>query len=214
MGSFGWNCNECGHPILGFPYAGYNQYMNAVVIFSNGDRMTGEYDGYGRCGAIELLEAPGDWRIVHALCYDGQNYEDLMSEQEAGHDETQAGGYDEHKMEEAFGPPDLDEIEYPRTYACKRCYITWQAKWAGGRCPSGCDLIKDKHGGVWDVAESLFHDDRLAVCKNKGCWRNTLGAFTIRSYDIETRRTCPSPKCGQPLYFPTLLDALGKVLEK
>lgn len=213
MGSFGWNCNECGHPVLGFCYPGYNKYSQAVVIFPNGDRWTGEYDGYGRLGGVDLVNDVGgrEWRIVHAPCYDGQDFNYLKTEEEVGHDDTQAGGYDEHKMEEAFGPPDLDEINHIRNYACKRCYATWQTKWSGGRCPHGCELIVDKLGGKWDVTESLLADDLLAVCKNEKCWRNTLGAFTIRAYD--ENKTCPGPSCRQPLYFPTMLDTLAKSLD-
>ena len=209
MGCFGWNCNECENPILGFAYHGYNKFMSAVVLFSNGDRVSGEYDGYGRLGRLDLVDE-GNFRIIHADCDKGQKFEDLKAD--VGHDETQAGGFDEHKMEERYGPPDLDSIVEPFDYACKRCFVTWKTKWAGGRCPNGCELVKDEYGGVWDVA-ILIHDfDKLAVCHNEECYRSGP-AFTVRNYgeDEDARSDCPA--CKGPITYPTLLDALVKTLE-
>ncbi len=210
MGCFGWLCKVCEHPILGFSYAGYNKFMDAIVLTKNGDRISGEYDGYGRLGGIDLMDWGRNFCMVHAECYTGQPYAELDAKR-VGHDDTQATGYEEWKMEEAFGPPNLKEIPDDRTYACKKCYITWKAKWAGGRCIQGCEPGEDKYGNKWDVAETLFPDQRLAVCTNEECYRASAGAFKWDTFSERT--TCPSPKCEQPLTFPTLLDAIAKSLD-
>ena len=135
MGSFGWNCSVCDNPVLGDPRPGYKKFNRAVVLFPSGDRISGEYDGYGRVGAFDLIEEGGRFKLLHKCCHTGQTYDQLK---ESGHDGTQAGGYDEAGMVTHYGPPDLSEIKQPRRYACTLCRETFLAKFSGGVCPSGC----------------------------------------------------------------------------
>jgi len=56
MGFFSADCLGCGHPLLPLCSTdeGINVWMSdAVVLCQNGDRVSGEYDGYGRVGGWE-----------------------------------------------------------------------------------------------------------------------------------------------------------------
>ena len=56
MGFFSWNCKRCGHPMLS-PWScnKINSWMiDVAVIESDGRVLKGEYDGYGRVGAVDI----------------------------------------------------------------------------------------------------------------------------------------------------------------
>ena len=74
MGMFSWDCSRCGHPLLG-PAAldpdGMNAWMgDSVALSKRGDRIVGEYDGYGRLDSADLMEIAGDPEVYHAACYE------------------------------------------------------------------------------------------------------------------------------------------------
>jgi hypothetical protein len=73
MGLFSWNCKCCGHPALSrhATDVGINDWMNAVVILEkNGDRISGEYDGYGRAGHWDYNERNEEPCLYHLACWE------------------------------------------------------------------------------------------------------------------------------------------------
>ena len=59
MGFFSYNCKECNHSILSrhSTNEGINEWMSHVVVLgSDGSRIDGEYDGYGRVEDEEIDE--------------------------------------------------------------------------------------------------------------------------------------------------------------
>lgn len=75
MGFFSWNCKSCGHPALvhNATDRGINDWMAQVVILEkNGDRISGEYDGYGRAGHWDYNErsAAGEPCLYHLACWE------------------------------------------------------------------------------------------------------------------------------------------------
>ena len=94
MGLFSCKCMGCGKPVLHSLYphvpGKLTTWMSwVVVIMPDGEKFTGEYDGYGRCLTPEpkTFWNPSDlyqkgsgepksrWPTVfHIDCYDGQGY--------------------------------------------------------------------------------------------------------------------------------------------
>jgi hypothetical protein len=57
VGLFSFDCKCCDHPALCKRAADpeINGWMtDCVVLFANGDRLSGEYDGYGRVGEHDV----------------------------------------------------------------------------------------------------------------------------------------------------------------
>lgn len=70
MGFYSYLCMECGHPLLPACAAdeGINEWMTAgVALFSNGDRLSGEYDGYGRLDGRDELDGAA---CLHRACWE------------------------------------------------------------------------------------------------------------------------------------------------
>lgn len=70
MGFFSYNCRGCGHSLLSSYSAdkGINEWMTeAIALFPNGDRVSGEYDGYGRLGFADGLDGAACW---HRACWE------------------------------------------------------------------------------------------------------------------------------------------------
>lgn len=74
MGFFSWDCRRCGHPLLGpagLDPDGTNDWMmDGVALSKRGDRIFGEYDGYGRLDGLELLDMEGEPEVYHAACFE------------------------------------------------------------------------------------------------------------------------------------------------
>ena len=68
MGFFSWQCAKSEKPVMAeVAVRGSNWEFasDVVVLFKNGDRITGIYDGYGRVNGFELVDLPEDrWRMV------------------------------------------------------------------------------------------------------------------------------------------------------
>jgi len=205
MGCFGWNCSVCDEPVLGFPTPGYNKFKQVVVVFDNGDIVSGEYDGYGRVRGCELIDLDGHFKFVHKPCYKKQPFKKLKV---AKHDQTQAGGYDEKGMIEHFGEPDLSEIKHEARYACVICRSEWKTKYSRGVCPNGCEFPAcPEHGKrtmneIYDDPKVKFEkglerfknlcqpclarhqeqvvmldrDETLAICGHEGCYTRGVPA--------------------------------------
>ena len=163
MGAFSWNCAKCERPVLGFNYPGYNKFRKIAVVYSDGGRMFGRYDGYGRLVDRELDLVDDVFRrvvkLVHRCCYKNESFDDLG---ESEHDDTQGSGYVERKMVAVFGEPDLSECE-ERHYACAACRKTFVSKFSRGVCAYGC--APAKHETVFELTDT----EVLAQCEYSGC---------------------------------------------
>lgn len=74
MGFYSWNCPCCGNSIRSrHSTNATSAWMSkVVVVFADGDRVSGEYDGYGRVGAkldYEGLE-DGKFAMYHRACWE------------------------------------------------------------------------------------------------------------------------------------------------
>ena len=77
MGFFSWNCNGCNKSIRSqYSISEDTEWMKrAVVIFPNGSRIIGEYDGYGRINDHDFYEAHGfnyetKFSMWHEKCWE------------------------------------------------------------------------------------------------------------------------------------------------
>ena len=85
MGFFSWQCAKTKKPVMAEPAvlgSDWQLASDVVVLFSNGDRHTGRYDGYGRVETLkedlELLEQDsGHWRMVIRRYYAGETFDQL-----------------------------------------------------------------------------------------------------------------------------------------
>ena len=75
MGFFSWRCAKSDKPVMAeiavrnTPWAFASE---VVVLFKNGDRVSGTYDGYGRVGELELVDHLEErWRMVIEKYYNG-----------------------------------------------------------------------------------------------------------------------------------------------
>lgn len=70
MGFFSWDCKGCDNSIKAPHPADWQS--KAVVLFPNGDRVSGQYDGYGRVGSayheVDLSDCH-EFSIYHAACH-------------------------------------------------------------------------------------------------------------------------------------------------
>lgn len=144
MGSFSWNCAKCERPVLGFNYPGYNKFRQVAVLFQDGGRLYGTYNGYGSLEERDMdLADAYDAKLVHRCCYEREDYAELG---ESASDDTQGSGYDERQMVEVFGEPDLSECQ-ERLYACTKCLKTFRSKFSRGVCAYGCPpVVCSEHG--------------------------------------------------------------------
>jgi hypothetical protein len=70
------------------------------VLFKNGDRVSGTYDGYGRVDEFELIDYPEErWRMVIGKFYDGETFEQLAQNK---YDQGQGFFYNDEDLEEEF----------------------------------------------------------------------------------------------------------------
>lgn len=76
MGMFSYDCRACGHPLLcrQATTKGVNTWMSlGIVIMSNGDIHSGEYDGYGRIGGFDSGDSGyqlSDGSVYHRHCHE------------------------------------------------------------------------------------------------------------------------------------------------
>ena len=72
MGLFSFNCKSCGHPALYSTLNSINWWMNdVVVIFKDGQSITGMYNGYGTVGSSERrLTSSEIFTLYHTACWE------------------------------------------------------------------------------------------------------------------------------------------------
>jgi len=104
MGFFSWRCAKSNKPVMaevavrGTPW---EFASNVVVLFNNGDRISGTYDGYGRVDGFELIDYPEErWRMVIDQYYDSETFEQLLQNK---YDQGQGFFYNDEDLQEEFG---------------------------------------------------------------------------------------------------------------
>lgn len=73
MGFFSQDCKICGHSVLCHNATDkeINAWMSqAVVYFANGDRVSGEYDGYGCVGGMDGAIGMRGATVYHRACWE------------------------------------------------------------------------------------------------------------------------------------------------
>lgn len=71
MGVFSWECLCCGQSIRhkGATNKTSKWMAQAVVMFPNGNVISGEYNGYGRIGIVDVTPSDGEMAVYHDDCY-------------------------------------------------------------------------------------------------------------------------------------------------
>ena len=110
MGFFSWECAKSKKPVMSqyavqdTPWAFASR---VVVVFNDGDRITGTYDGYGNVNGYDILEAgEHNWRMVIERYYAGETFDQLPPNQ---NDQGQGYFYDDDDLEEIFGVDAVEE---------------------------------------------------------------------------------------------------------
>ena len=104
MGFFSWKCAKSDKPVMaevavqGTPWSFASK---VIVLFNNGDRISGTYDGYGRVNGFEIVDRPEEsWRMVIEDYYNGESFNDLPKNK---YDQAQGFFYDDADLEQEFG---------------------------------------------------------------------------------------------------------------
>jgi hypothetical protein len=104
MGFFSWRCAKSDKPVMAEVAVRNTPWAFAsgvVVLFKNGDRVRGTYDGYGRVDEFELIDYPEErWRMVIEKFYDGETFEQLAQNK---YDQGQGFFYNDGDLEQEFG---------------------------------------------------------------------------------------------------------------
>lgn len=92
MGFFSKTCAKTNLPVVA-DCKGFPKLNEIVVLFPNGKKLEGSYDGYGRVGGVSLMPdgyIEKDWddlKFVLKWKYEGESYKDLGQ----SHDELAQG---------------------------------------------------------------------------------------------------------------------------
>ena len=74
---------------------------DVVVLFENGDRISGTYDGYGRVNGFEIVDVPEHrWRMVIKKYYNDEPFNQLKQNK---NDPGQGFFYDDSDLTKEFG---------------------------------------------------------------------------------------------------------------
>lgn len=80
MGSWSYKCAKSGLSIQAVDNVKDTPWQDAsrvVVVYENGDKVTGDYDGFGSVRGISLEESNVKWKMVLDRSYNGETYEEL-----------------------------------------------------------------------------------------------------------------------------------------
>lgn len=70
MGFFSVNCLGCGHSLRSSHTHGHGHWTNfAVALTESGNRLVGEYDGYGRIGSYDAGIGAEPMSAYHRSCW-------------------------------------------------------------------------------------------------------------------------------------------------
>lgn len=188
MGQFSWCCALCDEEVMHGRQPGYQWTTDAVILWPNGDRRTGRYeDGYGVIAGVDLVEQLGGWRLVHQRCFDNMGPLDsaLPADELFGtfhkdrHASDQGWWPGERVAVKRYGEPDLSELT-DKTYFCRLCLRSWEAKWSGGACPFGC--VRPKH---FEISPEDLVNPEMAHWFNEDSGAELVEPFRL-SYGLET----------------------------
>ena len=103
MGFFSWKCAKSDKPVMS-SYAVDNTPWDfaskVVVVFKDGDKLSGTYDGYGNVGECNILDFDEQkWRMVIQRYYAGETFEQLPRNK---YDQGQGFFYDDSDLERIF----------------------------------------------------------------------------------------------------------------
>ena len=103
MGFFSWRCAKSNKPVMAdvavrnTPWAFAS---NVIVLFKNGDLISGTYDGYGRVDGFELIDHPEErWRMVIEKYYNRETFDQLAQNK---YDQGQGFFYNDEDLEQEF----------------------------------------------------------------------------------------------------------------
>ena len=103
MGFFSYQCAKSQKPVMNIYAVGNSPYSfssEVIVLFKNGDRLSGSYDGYGRVNGYELVDVPeSSWRMVIRKFYNGEAFDELFPNK---HDPGQGFFYSDEELDEIF----------------------------------------------------------------------------------------------------------------
>ena len=104
MGFFSWRCAKSDKPVMaevavqGTPW---HFASRVIVLFNNGNRISGIYDGYGRVDGFELVDHHEErWRMVIEDYYNGESFDQLPKNK---YDQDQGFFYNDEDLEQEFG---------------------------------------------------------------------------------------------------------------
>ena len=104
MGFFSWQCAKSNKPVMAEVAVRNTPWQFAsdvIVLFKDGDRISGTYDGYGRVNGFELLDYSEErWRMVIKDFYNGETFDQLAQNK---YDRGQGFFYSDEELEEEFG---------------------------------------------------------------------------------------------------------------
>lgn len=103
MGFFSWECAKTKKPVMS-RYAVQNGPFDfssrVVVLFNDGSKISGIYDGYGRVNDFEIVNVPeSQWRMVIERYYAGETFDDLKINK---HERGQGFFYSDEELEVIF----------------------------------------------------------------------------------------------------------------
>ena len=104
MGFFSWRCAKSDKPVMAEIAVRNTPWQFAsdvIVLFKDGRRAQGTYDGYGRVGELELLDYREEtWRMVIDRYYNGETFDQLSKNK---YDQGQGFFYNDEDLEQEFG---------------------------------------------------------------------------------------------------------------
>lgn len=103
MGFFSWRCAKSDKPVMAEVAVRNTPWEFAckvIVLFKNGNKVAGTYDGYGRIDEFELLDHSDEvWRMCIERYYNGETFEELPQNK---YDQGQGFFYSDEDLEEEF----------------------------------------------------------------------------------------------------------------
>ena len=100
MGFFSWKCAKSEKPVMadiGVMNSPWSFASDVIVLFDDGRRVQGSYDGYGRVGELELLDYREEtWRMVIEKYYSGESFDQLPKNK---YDPGQGWFYNDNDLE-------------------------------------------------------------------------------------------------------------------
>lgn len=104
MGFFSWRCAKSDKPVMAEIAVRNTPWQFAsdvIVLFKDGRRAQGTYDGYGRVGELELLDYREEtWRMVIDSYYNGETFDQLSKNK---YDQGQGFFYSDEDLAQEFG---------------------------------------------------------------------------------------------------------------